>query len=151
MTNGETSETKLNQTSQKPVLKRKVVKINSFRELRVYQAGIDALMKIFEISKTFPKEEIYSMTNQTCRASRSVCANTGEAWRRRRYKAAFIAKLNDSETEATETQVWLDLALRSGCITQEFNEEMFMEYESIISQLVVMINQPEKWVIETQK
>ncbi|MDD2528221.1 MAG: four helix bundle protein [Lentimicrobiaceae bacterium] len=127
------------------------MKINSFRELRVYQAGIDALMKIFEISKTFPIDEIYSMTNQTCRASRSVCANTGEAWRRRRYKAAFIAKLNDSETEATETQVWLDLALRSGYITQEFNEEMFMEYESIISQLVVMINQPEKWVIETQK
>ena len=127
------------------------MKINSFRELRVYQAAIDASMKIFEITKTFPKEEIYSMTNQIRRASRSVCANIGEAWRRRRYKAAFIAKLNDSETEATETQVWLDLALRSGYITQEFNEEMFMEYESIISQLVVMINQPEKWVIETQK
>lgn len=127
------------------------MKINSFRELRVYQAAIETSMKIFEITKSFPKEEIYSMTNQIRRSSRSVCANIGEAWRRRRYKAAFIAKLNDSETEATETQVWLDLALRSGYITQEFNEELFMEYESIISQLVVMINQSEKWIIGTPK
>ncbi len=127
------------------------MKINSFRELRVYQAAIEASMKIFEITKTFPKEEVYSMTNQMRRASRSVCANIGEAWRRRRYKAAFIAKLNDSETEATETQVWLELALRSGYITKEFNEEMFAEYESIVAQLVVMINQSEKWIIGPQK
>lgn len=127
------------------------MKINSFRELRVYQASIEASMKIFEVTKTFPKEELYAMSNQMRRASRSVCANIGEAWRRRRYKAAFIAKLNDSETEATESQVWLELALRSGYITQEFNEEMFMEYESIISQLVVMINQSEKWIIAPQK
>lgn len=127
------------------------MKINSFRELRVYQASIEASMKIFEITKTFPKEELYAMSNQMRRASRSVCANIGEAWRRRRYKAAFIAKLNDSETEATESQVWLELALRSGYITQEFNEEMFMEYESIIAQLVVMINQSEKWIIAPQK
>lgn len=127
------------------------MKINSFRELRVYQAAIESSMKIFEITKSFPKEEIYSMTNQMRRSSRSVCANIGESWRRRRYKAAFIAKLNDSETEATETQVWLELALRSGYITQEFNEEMFMEYESIVAQLVVMINQSEKWIIGTLK
>ena len=127
------------------------MKINSFRELRVYQSSIEASMKIFEITKTFPKEEVYAMTNQMRRASRSVCANIGEAWRRRRYKAAFIAKLNDSETEATESQVWLELALRSGYITQEFNEDMFMEYESIIAQLVVMINQSEKWIIAPQK
>lgn len=127
------------------------MKINSFRELRVYQASIEASMKIFEITKTFPKEELYAMSNQMRRASRSVCANIGEAWRRRRYKAAFIAKLNDSETEATESQVWLELALRSGYITHEFNEEMFMEYESIIAQLVVMINQSEKWIIAPQK
>ena len=86
-----------------PVLKVLVMKINSFRELRVYYAAIEASMKIFEITKTFPKEEIYSMKNQMRRASRSVCANIGEAWRRGWYKAAFIAKLNDSETEATET------------------------------------------------
>ena len=127
------------------------MKINSFRELRVYQAAIEASMKIFEITKTFPKEEMYSMTDQIRRSSRSVCSNIGEAWRRRRYKAAFIAKLNDSETEATETQVWLELAFRSGYITSDINAEMYNEYESIVAQIVVMINQPEKWVIGTNK
>ncbi len=127
------------------------MKINSYRELRVYQAAIEAAMKIFELTKTFPKEEVYSMTDQMRRSSRSVCSNIGEAWRRRRYKAAFIAKLNDSETEATETQVWLELAFRSGYISQELNDEMFAEYESIIAQLVVMINQPEKWIIGPPK
>ncbi|PKP48904.1 MAG: four helix bundle protein [Bacteroidetes bacterium HGW-Bacteroidetes-11] len=127
------------------------MKINSYRELRVYQAAIEAAMKIFELTKTFPKEEVYSMTDQMRRSSRSVCSNIGEAWRRRRYKAAFIAKLNDSETEATETQVWLELAYRSGYISQELNDEMFAEYESIIAQLVVMINQPEKWIIGPPK
>ncbi|MCD6660632.1 MAG: four helix bundle protein [Lentimicrobium sp.] len=127
------------------------MKINSYRELRVYQAAIEAAMKIFELTKTFPKEEIYSMTDQMRRSSRSVCSNIGEAWRKRRYKAAFIAKLNDSETEATETQVWLELAFRSGYIFQEINDELFAEYESIIAQLVVMINQPEKWIISPRK
>lgn len=127
------------------------MKINSYRELRVYQAAIEAAMKIFELTKTFPKEEVYSMTDQMRRSSRSVCSNIGEAWRRRRYKAAFIAQLNDSETEATETQVWLELAYRSGYISQEINDEMFAEYESIIAQLVVMINQPEKWIIGPPK
>lgn len=127
------------------------MKINSYRELRVYQAAIEAAMKIFELTKTFPKEEIYSMTDQMRRSSRSVCSNIGEAWKRRRYKAAFIAKLNDSETEATETQIWLELAFRSGYISQEINDELFAEYESIIAQLVVMINQPEKWIISPRK
>jgi four helix bundle protein len=105
-------------------------------------------MRIFEITKTFPSEERYSMTDQMRRASRSVCSNIGEAWRRRRYKAAFIAKLNDSETEATETQVWLELALLSRYISEDTYNEMFAEYESITAQLVVMINQPEKWIIK---
>ncbi|KAF5056093.1 23S rRNA-intervening sequence protein [anaerobic digester metagenome] len=127
------------------------MKIKCFRELRVYNAAVEAAMKIFEITKSFPKEEIYSMTDQMRRSSRSVCTNIGESWRRRRYKAAFISKLNDSETEATETQVWLELAFRSGYITREFNEEMFNEYEAIIAQLVVMINNPEKWIIGPTK
>jgi len=123
------------------------MKIASYRDLRVYQASISASMKIFEVTKSFPKKEVYSMTDQMRRSSRSVCSNIGEAWRRRRYKAAFISKLNDSETEATETQVWLELAMLSGYITREFYDEMFNEYESIVAQLVVMINQPEKWII----
>jgi len=127
------------------------MKIDSYRDLRVYQAAISASMKIFEITKTFPKEEMYSMTDQMRRSSRSVCTNIGEAWRRRRYKGAFIAKLNDSETEATETQIWLELALLSGYITEDFRSELFNEYEAIISQLVIMINQSEKWIISPAK
>ena len=123
------------------------MKIESYRNLRVYQAAIKAAMQIFEITKKFPVEEKYSMTDQVRRSSRSVCSNIGEAWRRRRYKAAFIAKLNDSETEATETQVWLELALLSGYITEDVYNERFAEYESITAQLVIMINQPEKWII----
>ncbi len=124
------------------------MKIESYRDLRVYQAAIKAAMRIFEITKKFPPEEKYSMTDQIRRSSRSVCTNIGEAWRRRRYKAAFIAKLNDSETEATETQVWLELALLSGYISEEIFNELFADYESITAQLVVMINQPEKWIIK---
>lgn len=127
------------------------MKIDSYRDLRVYQSAISASMKIFEITKTFPKEELYSMTDQMRRSSRSVCTNIGEAWRRRRYKAAFIAKLNDSETEATETHIWLELALLSGYITEDFRSELFNEYEAIISQLVIMINQSEKWIISPVK
>jgi len=126
------------------------MKIESFRDLRVYQASLKAAMRIFEVTKTFPSEEKYSMTDQMRRASRSVCSNIGEAWRRRRYKAAFIAKLNDSETEATETQVWLELALLSRYISEDTYNEMFAEYESITAQLVVMINQLEKWTIKPQ-
>ena len=131
----------------KLVINKNIMKIESFRDLRVYQAALKAAMGIFEITKSFPSEEKYSMTDQIRRSSRSVCSNIGEAWRRRRYKAAFIAKLNDSETEATETQVWLELALLSGYISEDTYNEMFVEYESITAQLVVMINQPEKWII----
>jgi four helix bundle protein len=124
------------------------MKIESYRDLRLYQASIKAAMRIFEITKKFPSEEKCSMTDQMRRASRSVCSNIGEAWRRRRYKAAFIAKLNDSETEATETQVWLELSLLSDYISKDIYNEVFAEYESITAQLVVMINQPEKWIIK---
>ena len=84
------------------------MKIESFRELRVYQVAMDAAMEIFNISKTFQPEEKYSLTDQVRRSSRSVCSNLGEAWRKRRYKAAFIAKINDAETESCETQIWLE-------------------------------------------
>src|SRR6476469_7933628 len=84
-------------------------KIQSHRELEVYQKGFDAAMQIFALSKKFPKEETYSLTDQIRRSSRSVSANIAEAWRKRRYQAAFVAKLSDAESEAAETQVWLRL------------------------------------------
>jgi len=88
--------------------------IQSYKDLRVYQAAIDAAMRIFELTKRFPIEERFSMVDQMRRSSRSVCSNIGEAWRKRRYPAHFKSKLSDSEGEAEETRVWADLALRCG-------------------------------------
>lgn len=87
------------------------MKIQQHTELEVYKKAFDAAMLIFQESKGFPKEEIYSLTDQIRRSSRSICANLAEAWRKRRYKAAFISKLSDAESEAAETQVWLELQL----------------------------------------
>ena len=122
-------------------------KISSYRELRVYVGALNATMEIFEITKKFPAEEKYSLTDQIRRSSRSVCANLGEAWRKRRYKNAFIAKLSDSETEACETQVWLEIAHLSGYISKSQFEKLDKEYENIIGQLVRMIDGADKWLI----
>ncbi len=86
--------------------------IQSHHELEVYQLAFEAAMQIFELSKRFPVEERYSLTDQVRRSSRSVCANLAEAWRKRRYEAAFVAKLNDSEAEAAETQTWIEFAVK---------------------------------------
>lgn len=124
------------------------MKIQSYRELRVYQSAMDLAMEIFELTKSFPPEEKYSLTDQIRRSSRSVCANIAEAWRKRRYKAAFIAKINDSETEACETQVWLEIALRCNYIGEEKTNELIEKYDHLLSQLLLMINDADKWVIE---
>jgi four helix bundle protein len=111
--------------------------IRSYKELRVYQAAIDAAMRIFEITKRFPSEERYSMTDQMRRASRSVCSNIGEAWRKRRYPAHFASKLSDSEGEAEETRVWLELALRCEYISEEEATELDLPtMESLASSCV---------------
>lgn len=89
-------------------MKNKFVK--SYKDLNVFQSGIDTAMEIFFMTKKFPAEEKYSLVDQMRRSSRSVCANLAEAWRKRRYKAAFIAKLSDVESEAAETQVWLEFS-----------------------------------------
>ena len=124
------------------------MKILSYRELRVYRSAVDLAMEIFELTKSFPPEEKYSLTDQIRRSSRSVCANIAEAWRKRRYKAAFIAKINDSETEATETQVWLELALLCKYLTEEKTNDLLKKYDHLIGQLVLMINDADNWIIE---
>src|SRR6266446_9190441 len=88
--------------------------ISSYKELRVYQKAMVAAMRIFELTKHFPVEEKYSLTDQVRRCSRSVCSNIGEAWRKRRYPAHFVSKLSDAETEAEETRVWLEFGHRCG-------------------------------------
>jgi four helix bundle protein len=122
-------------------------KIISHRDRDVYRRAFDAAMRVFELSKAFPKEETYSLTDQIRRSSRSVCANLAEAWRKRRYEAAFKSKLFDSEAEAAETQVWLDFALRCGYLDSDEARQLYREYEEIIRLLVAMINHPENWTI----
>lgn len=121
--------------------------IGSFRDLNVYQNALDAAVEIYEISKSFPYEERFSLTDQIRRSSRSVCANIGEAWRKRRYQAAFVSKLNDSEGEAAETQVWLDIALRTQLINEDQWRKLNEQYEIILGQLVKMITEPQKWCL----
>ena len=126
-------------------------KIRSYKELRVYQAAIEAAMRIFEITKRFPSEERFFMVDQMRRSSRSVCTNIAEAWRKRRYPAHFASKLSDSEGEAEETRVWLELAFRCGYITKTEADELDLAYDNILGQLVRMIEHPEQWTIRTQK
>ena len=104
-------------------------------------------MAVFQFSKRFPPEERYSLTDQIRRCSRSVCTNIAEAWRKRRYEAAFIAKLSDAEGEAAETQVWLEFAVKCGYLQREKGVELYREYDGILRTIVGMINHPETWVI----
>jgi len=121
--------------------------IRSHKELDVYQLAFRVSMEIFNITKSFPKDEIFSLTSQIRRSSRSVSANIAEAFRKRRYEKAFVAKLSDSEAEAAETQVWLDYSLECGYLPMEKQEKLFNDYENIIGKIVNMIHQPEKWSI----
>jgi four helix bundle protein len=117
------------------------------RDLAVYQTAFTAAMEIFELSQRFPVEERYSLTDQIRRSSRSVCANLAEAWRKRRYKAAFIAKLSDCEAEAAETQIWIEFAVRCQYLEPETGRELYKKYDQILGQLVSMIKTAPQWLI----
>jgi four helix bundle protein len=124
-----------------------VAHIQSYKELRVYQTAIEAAMRIFALTKSFPVEERYSLTDQIRRASRSVCSNIGEAWRKQRYRAHFVSKLSDSEGEAEETRIWLEFSYRCGYMSEAAASELDHQYDHIIAQLVRMIDKPEQWSI----
>jgi four helix bundle protein len=119
-----------------------------FRDLDVYQGAMDLVMRIFEMAKSFPSEERYALTDQIRRSSRSVCANLAEGWRKRRYEAAFVSKLNDAEAEAAETQVHIEIALRHNYLSQATFEELDDAYDKILAQIVRMIDQSERWVLK---
>ena len=121
------------------------MKIKHFRELDVYQNALMAAMEIFEISKRFPNEERFSLTDQIRRSSRSVCSNLSEAWRKRHYAAAFVSKLNDAEGEAAETQVHLEFASRCGYLDAASFQRLDDAYDKIIGQLVNIAEHSEKW------
>lgn len=121
------------------------MKIRSHNDLEVYQMAFRSSMEIFKLTKTFPKEEKFSLTDQIRRSSRSVCANLAEAFRKRKYPKSFVAKLSDAESEAAETQVWLEFSLHCNYIERETFQEINDAYEQIIGKLVNMALQPEKW------
>jgi four helix bundle protein len=102
---------------------------------------------VFEISKTFPIEERYSLTDQIRRSSRSVCSNLAEAWRKRRYEAAFVSKLNDSEAEAAETQAWIEFAVACGYLDKKSAREIYRTYNLILGKIVTMISRPGPWLM----
>ncbi len=122
-------------------------RIKSHRELDVYRMGFESAMRIFEVSKSFPVEERYSLTDQIRRSSRSVCANVTEAFRKRKYPKAFVAQLSDAEGEAAETQAWLDFCIKCGYIDRETYKNLDSEYDQIIGKLVNMARFPEKWKV----
>ncbi len=117
---------------------RKTKRIRSVRELEVYKLAFETAMEVFEISKNFPKEETYSMTHQVRKASRSVCTNLSEGWRKRRYKAVFINKLSDAGQEAAEAQTWLEFALACKYIDKKTFERLDEKYEHIFAMLFTM-------------
>ena len=119
--------------------------IRNHKDLKVYNLAFDAAMEIFELSKSFPTEEKYSLTDQIRRSSRSVSANIAEAYRKRRYPKAFVSKLSDSEGEAAETQVWLDFSLKCKYITDKDHQTLYQKYDWIIGKILIMINNPDKW------
>jgi len=120
-------------------------KIRTHRDLKVFQLSFEAGMEIFRISKTFPREETYSLTDQIRRSSRSVSGNLAEAFRKRKYPKSFVSKLSDSEGEAAETQVWLDYALKCQYIDEKVHNSLNDKYDHIIAMLVNMSHKPENW------
>jgi four helix bundle protein len=126
---------------------QKKKKITQHTELEVYKRSFAAAMEIFELSKGFPPEEKFSLTDQIRRASRSVCANQSEAWRKRVYQAHFASKLTDSEAEAAETQTWLQFSVECKYLSREVASELYTECGEILSMLVSMRNHPEDWCI----
>ncbi|MFS4456389.1 four helix bundle protein [Maribacter sp. 2304DJ31-5] len=117
----------------------------SLQKLLAYQKGFDLSMEIFEMSKTFPKEEKYSLTDQIRRSSRSTCANIAEAYRKRRYEKHFISKITDAEAENSETQVWLQFALACEYMSFEDEQKLKMLSDEIGKLIQYMINNPGKF------
>jgi four helix bundle protein len=116
-----------------------------FRDLLAYKKGFELAMKIFQISKSFPPDERYSLTDQIRRSSRAICANIAESYRKRRYPAHFISKLSDSDTENSETQVWLDFAIACHYIDKETYETLVNLSNEVGRLLSYMMDNPEKF------
>jgi four helix bundle protein len=123
----------------------------SFRDLKVYQKAFQLATDVFEMSKKFPKEETYSLTDQIRRSSRSVCSNLGESYRKRQYEKHFVSKISDADMENTETQVWLDFALACGYVENELMKNLNEKSEEVGRMLQHMIAYPEKYMPKSSR
>ena len=126
-------------------ISQKTQVVKNYRDLNVYQLAFNSAMRIFELSRKWPQEERYSLTDQIRRSSRSVCENIAESWRKRRYPAHFVSKLSDSDAESAETEVWLDFAFHCGYIEQNDHSELRDDYDHICRMLTNMMSDPESW------
>ena len=118
---------------------------NGFKDLLVYKKAFALAMEIFEVTKNFPKEEIYSLTSQIRRSSRSVCSNIAEGYRKRIYEAHFISKISDSDMENSETQVWLDFSLACNYISKEQFQDLLNKAEEVGRLLGDSLKNPQKY------
>ncbi|MHB2149516.1 four helix bundle protein [Calditrichota bacterium LG25] len=116
-----------------------------FRDLKVYQLSYRLSLEIFDLTKNFPKEELYSLTDQIRRSSRSVPANIAEAWRKRKYPKSFVSKLIDSLSEESETEVWLDYSKDLNYMTKEKYKYFIQKYDEVARMLSSMIENPQKF------
>src|SRR5260370_40838303 len=119
--------------------------VADYKELRVYKLAYDSAMEIFQLSRSWPSEEKFSLIGQIRRSSRSVCTNIAEAWRKRRYEAAFISKLSDSDGEAAETEVHLAFALRCGHLHPNEQGKLRDNRDHICRQLTSMMDGAASW------
>jgi four helix bundle protein len=120
--------------------------IRSAKELDVYDAAFRLAMEIFVCSRSWPKEELYSLTDQIRRSSRSVCVNLQKAWAKRAYRADFLIKLTDSDAENSETETWLGFALACGYIAQDDHEYLTAGCSKIGAMLGSMLKNPDPFL-----
>lgn len=118
------------------------------RDLKVYQRAFDLAGQVSRLTRAFPEDEQYSLTQQIKKSARSVHANIAEAWRKRRYEGAFIAKLSDLEAEAAETQSWLERAEDEGYIDREIYDRFIEDYERLLATIVGIIDHSDKWILK---
>jgi len=121
----------------------------SFKSLKVYQLSYELAMDIFEITKNFPKDERYSLTDQIRRSSRSVCSNLAEAYRKRIYPKNFTSKITDADGESSETVVWINFAFDCKYINEEIKDGLLKKYDEVGKMLGSMANNPEKFLPKT--
>ena len=127
------------------------MRINTAKDLIIYQKAYALAMRVFELSKRFPVDEKYSLTDQIRRSSRSVCTNLREAWAKRRYPAHFISKLSDSDSENSETDSWLDFAKDCGYFSAKDHNELTIVCGAVGKMLGAMINNPSKFLLTSDR